>query len=576
MAVYVGGNTAIFADFSKVLTSKLPLFIGLVVVLSFLLLSLVFRSLVIPLTAAVMNLLSIGAAFGVLVAVFQWGWLSAIFGVNRAGPVESFLPVMLFAILFGLSMDYEVFLVSRIHEEWVKCGDSREAVRKGLAATGKTITAAALIMILVFGSFMFGGQRVIKEFGLGLAAGILIDAVIIRMTIVPALMFLFGQVQLVVPRLARSAPAPPLGRRGRAGAGGGHRAQPAGARPAARLTDCLRRHPGIDPAPEGLYPFVWPGAVARHRSVLHPLEDRRRVGTHVVVGPQVELATHRVTIALPEERLDVRRVAGRTVIGGVHARMVTVSRLPKLPKPGRSGPLSVGRNPPGRTRFLAGHHLDGGHRIRGLTAVEFDDVGGLTALGRHCGHGVAGGGREVGSGGVGRPHLQSGGQVTDRPPSPGGDVRRLDPEARLQEAQLRGVIEHLGGDIAAPAEGGHHQHRDPEAKADRAGHPLGIGRQRVHRHEFARGAGRWGGRGHVVKSPSFSSYMTKRTVFDHTSGMADQGLERLVDEPRPEGGRSRRVLVVAEGRDEPRHLGQVPAFDILGEVVGKVGTNAFW
>ncbi|MGH9096488.1 MAG: MMPL family transporter, partial [Acidimicrobiales bacterium] len=188
VAVYVGGTTAIFADFSGVLTSKLPLFIGLVVLLSFLLLSVVFRSVVIPLTAAVMNLLSIGAAFGVLVAVFQWGWLSAIFGVNRAGPVESFLPVMLFAILFGLSMDYEVFLVSRIHEEWVKCGDSREAVRKGLAATGKTITAAALIMILVFGSFMFGGQRVIKECGLGLAAGILIDALVIRLTIVPALM----------------------------------------------------------------------------------------------------------------------------------------------------------------------------------------------------------------------------------------------------------------------------------------------------------------------------------------------------------------------------------------------------
>jgi RND superfamily putative drug exporter len=193
VAVYVGGNTAIFADFSRVLTSKLPLFIGLVVVLSFLLLSVVFRSLIIPLTAAVMNLLSIGAAFGVVVAVFQWGWLSAIFGVNRAGPVESFLPVMLFAILFGLSMDYEVFLVSRIHEEWTKSGDSREAVRKGLAATGKTITAAALIMILVFGSFMFGGQRVIKEFGLGLAGGIFMDAVIIRMTIVPALMFLFGK-----------------------------------------------------------------------------------------------------------------------------------------------------------------------------------------------------------------------------------------------------------------------------------------------------------------------------------------------------------------------------------------------
>ncbi|HWE69527.1 MAG TPA: MMPL family transporter [Acidimicrobiales bacterium] len=216
VAVYVGGTTAIFADFSRVLTSKLPLFIGLVVILSFMLLAAVFRSLIIPLTAAVMNLLSIGAAFGVLVAVFQWGWLSSIFGVNRAGPVESFLPVMLFAILFGLSMDYEVFLVSRIHEEWIKCGDSREAVRRGLGATGKTISAAALIMILVFGSFMFGGERVIKEFGLGLAAGILIDAVVIRMTIVPALMFLFGNanwwfpkwLDRVLPHLSAGEPAP--------------------------------------------------------------------------------------------------------------------------------------------------------------------------------------------------------------------------------------------------------------------------------------------------------------------------------------------------------------------------------
>ncbi len=191
--VYVGGNTAIFTDFARVLSSKLPLFIGLVVVLSFLLLMMVFRSILIPLTAAVMNLLSIGAAFGVLVAVFQWGRLGSIFGVNRAGPIEAFLPVMLFAILFGLSMDYEVFLISRIHEEWLTADDNRTAVRKGLAATGKTITAAALIMILVFGSFILGGERVIKEFGLGLAAGIAIDAVLIRMAIVPAVMFLFGR-----------------------------------------------------------------------------------------------------------------------------------------------------------------------------------------------------------------------------------------------------------------------------------------------------------------------------------------------------------------------------------------------
>ncbi len=144
VAVFVGGTTAIFVDFANVLTSKLPLFIGLVVLLSFCLLALVFRSIVIPLTAACMNLLSIGAAFGILVAVFQWGWLGSVFQVNQTGPIEAFLPVMLFAILFGLSMDYEVFLITRIQEEYFKCGDNRTAVRNGLAATGKTITAAAL------------------------------------------------------------------------------------------------------------------------------------------------------------------------------------------------------------------------------------------------------------------------------------------------------------------------------------------------------------------------------------------------------------------------------------------------
>ncbi len=192
VTVYVGGITAVFVDFAHVLASKLPLFIGLVVLLSFILLAVVFRSLVIPLTAAVMNLLSIGAAFGILVFVFQWGHLGGLFGVNRPGPIEAFLPVMLFAILFGLSMDYEVFLVSRIHEEYLKTGDNRTAVRNGLAATGKTITAAALIMILVFGSFILGGERVIKEFGLGLAGGIFVDAVFIRMAIVPAVMQMLG------------------------------------------------------------------------------------------------------------------------------------------------------------------------------------------------------------------------------------------------------------------------------------------------------------------------------------------------------------------------------------------------
>jgi RND superfamily putative drug exporter len=191
--VLVGGTTAIFVDFANVLTSKLPLFIGLVVLMSFILLAIVFRSFVIPLTAAVMNILSIGAAFGIMVAVFQWGYGGSLVGINQTGPVEAFLPVMLFAILFGLSMDYQVFLVTRIHEEYIKCGDNKMAVRNGLAATGKTITAAALIMILVFGSFVFGGQRVIKEFGIGLAGGILVDAVLIRMCVVPSIMMLLGK-----------------------------------------------------------------------------------------------------------------------------------------------------------------------------------------------------------------------------------------------------------------------------------------------------------------------------------------------------------------------------------------------
>jgi RND superfamily putative drug exporter len=199
LTVYVGGSTALFVDFANVLSAKLPLFIGLVVLLSFLLLMIVFRSLVIPLISAILNIFSIGAAFGILVAVFQWGWLGAVIGVNKPGPIESFLPVMLFAIVFGLSMDYQVFLVTRIHEEWLKTGDNQLAVRNGLATTGKTITAAALIMILVFGSFILGGERVIKEFGLGLAGGVLVDAIVIRMAIVPSLLTLLGKVNWWFP-----------------------------------------------------------------------------------------------------------------------------------------------------------------------------------------------------------------------------------------------------------------------------------------------------------------------------------------------------------------------------------------
>jgi RND superfamily putative drug exporter len=196
--VYVGGITAGSIDFASVLGKKLPLFIGVVVLLSALLLMIVFRSLVIPLQAAIMNLLSIGASLGVIVAVFQWDWLDGLLGV-RAGPIESFIPVMLFAIVFGLSMDYEVFLISRIHEQWTRHGDSRRAVGEGLALTGRVVTAAAAIMICVFLSFMLGENRVIKEFGLSLASAVFLDAVVIRCLLLPAVLELLGDTTWRIP-----------------------------------------------------------------------------------------------------------------------------------------------------------------------------------------------------------------------------------------------------------------------------------------------------------------------------------------------------------------------------------------
>ena len=198
MTVYVGGITAGSIDFANVLGKKLPLFIGVVVLLSALLLMVVFRSLVIPLQAAIMNLLSIGASLGVIVAVFQWDWLDGLLGV-RAGPIESFIPVMLFAIVFGLSMDYEVFLISRIHEQWTRHGDSRRAVGEGLALTGRVVTAAAAIMICVFLSFMLGESRVIKEFGLSLASAVFLDAVVVRCLLLPAVLELLGDATWRIP-----------------------------------------------------------------------------------------------------------------------------------------------------------------------------------------------------------------------------------------------------------------------------------------------------------------------------------------------------------------------------------------
>jgi RND superfamily putative drug exporter len=198
MHVYVGGFTAASVDFANTLSKKLPLFIGVVVLLSALLLMVVFRSIVIPLQAALMNLLSIGASLGVIVVVFQWAWLDGLMGV-ASGPIESFIPVMLFAIVFGLSMDYEVFLVSRIHEQWTHTNDSRRAVGDGLALTGRVVTAAAAIMICVFLSFMLGESRVIKEFGLSLASAVFLDAVVVRCMLLPAVLNIIGKATWMIP-----------------------------------------------------------------------------------------------------------------------------------------------------------------------------------------------------------------------------------------------------------------------------------------------------------------------------------------------------------------------------------------
>ena len=211
----VGGPSATANDFTHVLSSKLPLFIAIVVALSALLLLFVFRSLVIPIQAALMNLLSIGGSLGVVVAVFQWGWLGSLFNV-KGGPIEAFIPVMLFAIVFGLSMDYEVFLVSRIHEEWTHRRDAHAAVREGLASTGRVITAAATIMICVFLSFVLGDLRVLKLFGLSLASAVFLDAFVVRSLLLPSVLHLLGRrtwmlpawMERRLPHIAIDAPEP--------------------------------------------------------------------------------------------------------------------------------------------------------------------------------------------------------------------------------------------------------------------------------------------------------------------------------------------------------------------------------
>ncbi|MFD3663384.1 MMPL family transporter [Streptomyces sp. NPDC058659] len=205
--VHVGGVTASYDDFAEIIVGKLPLFVGVVIALGCLLLLLAFRSIGIPLKAAAMNVAAVAAAFGIVVAIFQWGWGSELLGLGSAGPIEPFLPVIMVSVLFGLSMDYQVFLVSRMYEEWLETGDNRRAVRVGLAETSRVINSAAVIMIAVFLAFVLSGDRVIAMFGIALAAAVALDAFVLRTLLVPALMHMLGGANWWLPkRLDRILP----------------------------------------------------------------------------------------------------------------------------------------------------------------------------------------------------------------------------------------------------------------------------------------------------------------------------------------------------------------------------------
>ncbi|MER7609165.1 MMPL family transporter [Nocardioides sp. NPDC127503] len=197
---HVGGQTATFADLGDRVQERMPRFVAAVLLLSFLLLTLLFRSVLVPLKAVVLNLLSVGAAYGVLVMVFQWGWAASLIGVESTVPIVSFIPLFMFAILFGLSMDYEVFLLSRVREEYRRHGDNTRAVITGIAGTGRTITAAALIMVAVFSGFVLGSDPVVKMMGVGLATAIFLDATVVRLMLVPATMKLLGNANWWLPK----------------------------------------------------------------------------------------------------------------------------------------------------------------------------------------------------------------------------------------------------------------------------------------------------------------------------------------------------------------------------------------
>ena len=196
---YVGGFQAVTVDFTQVLADALPWFLLIVVGLGFLALVVLFRSLLVPLTGVLCSLLSLGAALGITVAVFQWGWFANLVQLQATGPIFPFLPVMVFSILFGLSCDYQVFLVSRMHEEWVNTGDNRKAVRRGLAGSGKVVAMAAAIMTSVFAAFILGIDPIVKLFGVALSTAVLLDAFVVRLVLVPSLMTIFGKANWWLP-----------------------------------------------------------------------------------------------------------------------------------------------------------------------------------------------------------------------------------------------------------------------------------------------------------------------------------------------------------------------------------------
>jgi RND superfamily putative drug exporter len=192
VTAYVGGATATLIDLSELVVQYLPWVIGAVVIGAFILLILVFRSILVPLKAAIMNLISIAAAYGIVVAVFQWGWAKELIGLHETIPIVSFVPLVMFVILFGLSMDYEVFLMSRIREEWDRTGDPQQSVVLGVANTARVITTAALIMIAVFSSFVTIQVPTVQVLGFGMAVAVLLDSTIVRMVLVPAVMEILG------------------------------------------------------------------------------------------------------------------------------------------------------------------------------------------------------------------------------------------------------------------------------------------------------------------------------------------------------------------------------------------------